>query len=91
MHEPAAQGGQEKPQELPQQQEQPAQQQQEPAKQEEQQAPQEQQLDLGEDAFSGRTLDLSALPTLFSLLVDHPAENSWLPKKKAKGGSKLEL
>ncbi|KAL4449483.1 hypothetical protein ABPG77_007127 [Micractinium sp. CCAP 211/92] len=32
------------------------------------------------DVFAGPTLDLSGLPTIFSAMVDHLEENSWLAK-----------
>lgn len=39
------------------------------------------------DVFAGPTLDLSRLPTLFTLLTDYPEENTWpsVPLEAAAG------
>ena len=34
----------------------------------------------GDDPFSAKTLDLSKLPTIFQLLTEHAAENTWSNK-----------
>ena len=52
-----------------------------PKEEEQQQQPKEPPAAAGDDPFSGKSLDLSGLPTLFNLLVDHPEENSWMAPK----------